>query len=104
VAVATQELEVVGISHAIGALDGSPLYQVAFGTIGKPTNPPAALSVPQGANVAAVSVVVFVPANRSVSVYPMGSRWKLSLESGGRISLAPVKKKKKKARRSGGPS
>jgi hypothetical protein len=86
-----QPVEVVGITHAVAALDGSSLYQVAFGTIGKLRGPSANPSLPVNADVAAISMVVFVPADRS-SPYTMGSKWVLSVDSKGAVKLTPARR------------
>jgi hypothetical protein len=81
-----QDVEVVGITHAVAAGDGSSLYQVAFGRIGKASFQPPGAVLPAGAQVATVWAVLFAPA-RSPSPYAMGSEWRLILQDDGSFTI-----------------
>jgi hypothetical protein len=95
-----QDVEVIGTSHAIGALDGASLTAVALGMIGKPAAVPVGSPFPPGASVAAIWAVVFVSPEMN-SRYAMGSRWHLKIDEDGSISVRPVKGS---ARKPSGPA
>lgn len=82
-----KDVEVIGVGHAIGSLDGSELYQVGFGEIGKPKSLPPNAAIPKNAKVAAAWMVIFIP-KEGQSPYAMGSRWRLTVEPSGKVTLS----------------
>lgn len=73
----TEELTVIGITHALGT-DGKSLYQVAFGKLG----PSAVGQLPAGTKIAAVWATVFIPADGPCP-YQVGTKWQLSVDDDG---------------------
>jgi hypothetical protein len=82
-------VEVIGVSHAVGALRGDELYQIGFGEIGKQSQPNPNATLPRNAKIAALWVVLFIPKGQP-SPYALGSRWRLKVEQDGRVSIDPV--------------
>jgi hypothetical protein len=85
-----KDVEVIAVGHAIASLDGSELYQVAFGQIGKPSTAAANPTLPPNAKIGAIWVVVFIPKGKPLP-YAVGSRWRLTVEGDGRLSLEPIR-------------
>jgi hypothetical protein len=93
-----REVEVVGTGHAIAALDGTSLTQVAFGEIGRPAAQPVGGAFPPNASVASIWAVVFVRPDMNPT-YPMGSKWRMAFEDDGRITVSPSGRPRRASRR-----
>jgi len=85
------ELQVLSISQAADIITGDPLYQVAFGKMGKPA---AAFQSSTPMNkIASNLLVVFAPLEGECP-YKAGSKWRLNVSDDGELTLQRKGKKR----------
>lgn len=78
------EVEVVNVGRVTSALDGSLIYQVAFGRIGKPAE---GMPTPAGSKEIAANTLIMYFDSEKVAPYKVGTKWNLSVSESGSISL-----------------
>ena len=78
------EVEVVNVGRVTSAIDGSLIYQVAFGKIGKPAN---SMPVPGGSKEIAANTLIMYFKSEKEAPYKVGTKWNLNVSESGSISL-----------------
>ncbi|MGP6207993.1 hypothetical protein ACNF42_08210 [Cuniculiplasma sp. SKW3] len=78
------EVEVVNVGRVTSAIDGSLIYQVAFGKIGKPAE---GMPIPAGSKEIAANTLIMYFQSEKEAPYKVGTKWKLSVSESGNVSL-----------------
>ncbi|EQB65016.1 MAG: hypothetical protein AMDU2_EPLC00013G0008 [Thermoplasmatales archaeon E-plasma] len=78
------EVEVVNVGRVTSAIDGSLIYQVAFGKISKPAD---GVPIPAGSKEIAASTLIMYFKSEKDAPYKVGTKWNLSVSESGSISL-----------------
>ncbi len=78
------EVEVVNVGRITSAIDGTLIYQVAFGKITKPVD---GMVVPTGGKEIAANTLIMYFKSEKVVPYKVGSKWNLSVSENGSISI-----------------
>lgn len=78
------EVEVINVSRATSALDGSLLFQVVFGIIGKPGQ--GIPTAPGSKEIAANTVIAFFKSKKETP-YKVGTKYIFSISDNGDISI-----------------
>lgn len=78
------EVEVVNVGRVTSAIDGSLIYQVAFGKIGKPAE---GMPIPAGSKEIAANTLIMYFKSDKEAPYKVGSKWNLNVLESGSVSL-----------------
>lgn len=78
------EVEVVNVGRVTSAIDGSLIYQVAFGKIGKPAE---GMPIPAGSKEIAANTLIMYFKSEKEAPYKVGTKWNLNVSESGSVSL-----------------
>ncbi|MEM0157701.1 MAG: hypothetical protein QXN26_06550 [Thermoplasmataceae archaeon] len=78
------EVEVVNVGRVTSAIDGSLIYQVAFGKIAKPAE---GMPIPAGSKEIAANTLIMYFKSEKEAPYKVGTKWNLNVSESGSVSL-----------------
>ncbi len=83
-AIYESEVEVVNVGRVTSAIDGTLIYQVAFGKIGKPAD---GMPIPAGSKEIAANTLIMYFKSENEAPYKVGTKWNLNVSESGSISV-----------------